>query len=107
MDISNNVRLPTWTGDLKVKFGNNKKTLEEFHFININSNLNLEEFTNLKKISYNWKIGQIILNKNLEGKITRLYPTWQELNEDERLAFIQAHPNTIYENVMKDKVIYK
>lgn len=112
LDISNSGFVLAWSWD--IKFGDNKKTLEEFHFIHTmksvntsGSRLDLTEFTNLKKISYSWITWEIWLNKGLEGKVTRNWPTWDELGEDEQLCYIKNRPNTIYGDVMANMVIYK
>jgi hypothetical protein len=81
LDVSNSPRLGVIHNledgyDISdIIFGENKKSLEEFHFINVIASFDLEEFTNLKKISYGWNSGQITLNKNLKGKIKILYPS--------------------------------
>jgi hypothetical protein len=46
------------------------------------------------------------LNKNLKGKIKILYPSWEDISEDERLEYHQEHQQNPYEEVMKGKISY-
>lgn len=64
-----------------------------------------QRFKKLKKISYDWKVEAVYLDKNLKNKVEIINPTWQDLNEDERLEYQHHHSQTAYEELIKNKVV--